>query len=127
MRECGSCTLCCKLLAVTEIAKPAGIWCEHCTVGAGCQIHSDDKYPPSCKVYNCLWKLREDVPLEFKPDAVKAVMGVTTDGEGLLVYARTVSLDGVPEKFKKWLREQIVPNGKVIVVAQNNRRLLDRR
>ena len=35
-RECGSCSLCCKVYNVPEIEKPAGKWCRHCTPGKGC-------------------------------------------------------------------------------------------
>ena len=29
-RTCGTCTLCCKAVAVEELAKPIGDWCPHC-------------------------------------------------------------------------------------------------
>ena len=29
-RACGSCTLCCKTMGVDELAKPPGVWCQHC-------------------------------------------------------------------------------------------------
>src|SRR5258708_27094970 len=35
-RECGSCTLCCKVYNIPEIGKAAGKWCKHCTPGKGC-------------------------------------------------------------------------------------------
>ena len=28
-RECGTCTLCCKLIAVAALGKPPGVWCTH--------------------------------------------------------------------------------------------------
>jgi len=37
-RACGTCTLCCKVVAVTELAKAAGQWCLHCRPGRGCSI-----------------------------------------------------------------------------------------
>ena len=33
--QCGTCTLCCKLVHVHEIEKPIGKWCPHCSLGKG--------------------------------------------------------------------------------------------
>ena len=38
-RECGACTLCCKVFDVPVLEKPAGQWCKHCLPGRGCGIH----------------------------------------------------------------------------------------
>src|SRR5436305_14221849 len=38
-RSCGDCTLCCKLLSITELEKPIGKWCPHCEIGKGCKIY----------------------------------------------------------------------------------------
>jgi hypothetical protein len=32
-RACGTCTLCCKVVAVPELEKAAGEWCKHCRPG----------------------------------------------------------------------------------------------
>lgn len=50
-RACGTCTLCCKILGITELAKPKGEWCRHCDVGRGCRIY--DGRPPSCRTFIC--------------------------------------------------------------------------
>jgi hypothetical protein len=64
MRQCGSCTLCCKLIPVKEIGKPAGVRCEHQRMGKGCAIY--DKRPWSCRLWDCQW-LRSDADLP-RPD-----------------------------------------------------------
>src|SRR5580698_7880286 len=56
-RECGSCTLCCKVYHVAEIDKVAGKWCQHCKPGSGCAIH--DSLPKQCAEFNCLWRTEE--------------------------------------------------------------------
>jgi hypothetical protein len=38
-RSCGDCTLCCKVMAVEALGKPAGSWCSHCKPGRGCLIY----------------------------------------------------------------------------------------
>lgn len=35
MRTCGSCTLCCKVMAITALKKPMNKWCEFCDKGTG--------------------------------------------------------------------------------------------
>ena len=39
-RQCGSCTLCCKLIPVEELHKAAGQRCQHVRAGKGCSINS---------------------------------------------------------------------------------------
>ncbi len=54
-RECRGCTLCCKLLAVPTIGKPAGVLCRDCSEGKGCIIY---RYRPGvCRSWNCAWRL----------------------------------------------------------------------
>lgn len=45
---------CCRVIAVTELAKPAGVPCKH-LCGSGCGIH--ETHPASCRAYGCLWQL----------------------------------------------------------------------
>ena len=40
-RSCGSCSECCRLIGVEELAKPAGQWCTHCDPGHGCRIYPE--------------------------------------------------------------------------------------
>ena len=89
MTACGSCTMCCKLKAVDEIAKPMGRWCTHCDVGRGCRIY--DARPKGCRDYECLWLLSQDkpgrqAPADARPDRSKVVLEATTDGEGLVAH-----------------------------------------
>jgi hypothetical protein len=70
IRKCGSCSLCCKLLAVEEgcvikntisgeemqsikFSKPEFEWCKHFKAGIGCTIYSTR--PEPCRNYQCLW------------------------------------------------------------------------
>ena len=72
--QCGTCTLCCKLVHVYEIDKPMGKWCPHCSLGKGCQIY--ETRPSECKTWNCLWlqgAFGNDPDL--RPDKCKVVVG----------------------------------------------------
>jgi hypothetical protein len=72
--ECGGCTLCCKMVRVEEIEKPAGEWCSHCSLGKGCQIY--DTRPTECKTWDCLWLQGAfgNHP-DLRPDKCKVVVG----------------------------------------------------
>ena len=50
---CTPCTVCCEVLKVDELDKPAGVRCEHCDPEKGCTIY--DKRFPICREYQCLW------------------------------------------------------------------------
>ena len=77
-RACGSCTLCCKTVAIEELAKPAGLWCPHCERSAGCAIY--DLRPSSCRAFHCEWMMSEALGPEWKPDRAKFVLMVTATG-----------------------------------------------
>ena len=71
-RECGTCSMCCKVYNIAEINKPAGKWCSHCKPGKGCVIH--DARPRQCADFNCLWRTEEQLPPHWKPDQAKMVV-----------------------------------------------------
>jgi hypothetical protein len=77
-RACGSCTLCCKTVAVTELAKPAGIWCPHCQRSRGCAIY--ETRPAGCRDFYCEWMFSEKLGPEWKPDRAKFALMVTATG-----------------------------------------------
>ena len=67
-RECGACTVCCSVMAVTELRKPSRRACDH--VGpTGCAVHAER--PTSCRQFHCLW-LRGAVAGDdaLRPDAL---------------------------------------------------------
>lgn len=72
VRECGECTLCCKLLGVDELRKPVNKWCPHCDVGKGCLIYEDR--PQSCRDFMCLWKFKKSLPVWMFPAHSKCVL-----------------------------------------------------
>ena len=74
-RECGSCSLCCKVYTITELDKPAGKWCTHCKPGKGCVIH--DALPTQCIEFNCLWRTEASIGPDWKPDRSKMVLTIS--------------------------------------------------
>jgi hypothetical protein len=85
---CKGCTLCCTLLAVLELDKPADVPCKHIT-DTGCAIYEDR--PQSCRDVECLWLLTRNRPREFtvampaatRPDRTGVVV---TAHEGYVVF-----------------------------------------
>lgn len=63
--DCGTCTLCCTLLTVKDIDKPAGMECEHCT-GDACSIY--DERPQGCRDFCCAYSQMEQVNIALRPD-----------------------------------------------------------
>ena len=74
-RACGTCTLCCKAVAVEELAKPIGEWCPHCVRQKGCAIY--DARPESCRTFYCQWMLVGALGPEWKPDRAKFALVMT--------------------------------------------------
>jgi hypothetical protein len=70
--------LCCKAVAVEELAKPAGVWCTHCVRSKGCAIY--DARPAGCRDFYCEWMLAAELGPEWKPDRAKFLLAVTDAG-----------------------------------------------
>lgn len=77
-RECGNCTLCCKVMAIEELAKPASSWCSHCKPGRGCLIYANR--PAECRIFSCLWLVNDQLAPHWKPHKSKLVLTTSEDG-----------------------------------------------
>lgn len=82
-RSCDECTLCCKLVGVSEIEKPPRQWCQHCNIGEGCAIY--DTRPESCKRFECFWYSNEWIPNSLRPDRCHFVMEGMQEANAVLV------------------------------------------
>lgn len=80
-RSCGTCTLCCKVVGVLEIAKPAGEWCPHCVSGKRCAIYATRF--ASCRTFYCQWMIEKGLGPEWKPSRAKFVLVKTEAGRHL--------------------------------------------
>lgn len=84
-RNCGACTLCCKVLGIAALKKPAGRWCSHCQPGRGCAAY--EARPAECRTFHCLWLTQTFLGPEWKPDRAKFVLYLEHDGARLMVQA----------------------------------------
>ncbi len=95
-RDCGTCTLCCKVYEVPAVASPIGQWCRHCLPGRGCGIHATR--PDHCRAFHCLWMTTTFLGPDWKPEKAKFVLSVDPATRALLAQVDP----GAP---KSWLRE----------------------
>ena len=79
--KCGTCTACCRVYAIPEFEKPAGKWCEHCSIGKACKIY--ETRPQRCVEFKCFWLQSQDQPRplgpELRPDKCKVVFAPSTN------------------------------------------------
>ncbi|HEX7943404.1 MAG TPA: YkgJ family cysteine cluster protein [Phenylobacterium sp.] len=64
--------MCCKVIRIVELEKPAGVWCRHASPGHGCTIYADR--PTPCQVFRCVWLDQPETPEALKPDRTKVVL-----------------------------------------------------
>jgi len=76
-RECGNCSLCCKLVGL-ESGKPSFAWCRYCHPNRlkACSIY--EVRPEECRKFACLW-LSGQLPEEAFPKDAKFLV---IPGEG---------------------------------------------
>ena len=78
VRSCDGCTLCCKVMGIQELEKPAGSWCQHCKAGSGCGIY--DKRPGECRDFVCAFLMLATLSEAWRPSRSKLI--VTRDPAG---------------------------------------------
>lgn len=117
-RECGACTLCCKVFRIVEVDSPPGRWCRHCAPGRGCTIH--DTRPQVCRGFFCQWFYQPGLGPEWKPDKSKMVLNLELDGQRLAAHV-DASTPGAwrrspyYEVLKRWSAEAVANHRQVSV------------
>jgi len=77
-RQCGDCTLCCKVMAIEELTKAANAWCAHCKPRHGCLIYPNR--PAECRSFACVWLVNDLLDDHWKPSRSKLVLTTSDDG-----------------------------------------------
>lgn len=75
-RHCGDCTLCCRVLSVKALPKPANTRCKF-QRHTGCSIYKNR--PPECKLWSCRWLTGDDTADLHRPDRVGYVIDMLPD------------------------------------------------
>lgn len=119
-RSCGSCTLCCKVLAIDELHKPHGEWCPHAKPGRGCAIYAER--PGSCREFHCGWLVSPGLSQEWFPASSKIVLMYVENGITAVVDAgRPDAWKSPPfyQQLKTWSAAFLQHNRQVLVRVGN--------
>lgn len=122
-KDCGTCTLCCKLFPVPELDKPSGKWCRHIVQGRGCGIH--ETRPPVCRAFHCQWLYNPDLGPEWKPETAKFVLSIFPKSNTLAVtvdpgFPHNWMKEPFLTQFRRW-SETALEQGDCVVVFQGTR------
>lgn len=79
LRGCGECTLCCKLLPVRSLQKPANTKCKHQS-RKGCAVYRQPWMPPECALWSCRWLSEPEATAGLsRPDRSRYVVDTMPD------------------------------------------------
>jgi hypothetical protein len=78
-RECGTCSLCCKLMPVPQLNKPRDQRCQYQKHAKGCTVHGTAAQPPACKLWYCRWLVNDDAADLRRPDHAHYVIDAMPD------------------------------------------------
>lgn len=117
-RSCGDCTLCCKLLDVVALAKPAGSWCAHCAPGRGCGIYEDR--PPECRNFKCGWLVDPKLGEEWRPSRSRIMLVAQAGSNRLAAHVDPSRPDAWRRPpfhgaLRAWARAAAAVQGQVVV------------
>ncbi len=104
-RECGSCSMCCKVLGIPETGRPPGQWCRHVVQGRGCAIHS--ARPDACRAFFCHYLRNPNLGPAWKPDRAKFIIMLELGGRRMVVGADPTAptawrKEPYYAQFKRW-------------------------
>ena len=79
MRQCGDCSLCCRLLPVPPLQKKAGESCRFQKFHKGCTVYQTRAMPPECSLWSCRWLVNDDTADLSRPDRSHYVIDIMPD------------------------------------------------
>jgi hypothetical protein len=120
VRHCGDCSLCCKLMAIVELGKPAGSWCPNCKPGVGCAVYPER--PGECRTFICGYLMNPELGEEWKPSRCKIVLASEQDGNRIVAHVDPQRPDAWRREpyyglLKKWAARSLPFRGQVIAAV----------
>lgn len=117
-RSCDGCTLCCKLLSISELEKPRGVWCPHCDKKHGCKIY--ETRPEPCRDFHCGYRRIAQLDERWKPSACKILVNYEVAHNRIAIHVDADRPDAwKTEPFystiKAWSRTAEGQGGTVVV------------
>jgi hypothetical protein len=125
-RSCEGCTMCCKIFEIDELAKPQGVWCEHCAIGSGCKIY--ESRPPVCQVFMCGYRVDAALSEDWKPSVSKFVLFTELPTKRITIHmdsnrSDTWKKEPYYSQLKKWSRA-IAPMNRQVVIFIGKRAIV---
>ncbi|HMF05663.1 MAG TPA: hypothetical protein VKE72_01435 [Methylocella sp.] len=111
-KACGECNLCCKVLDIVELSKPAGTLCGDCvrSPSGSCRIYATR--PKVCRDYECLWKGDRMMSPQLRPDRVGTLLMEDPDSDEYRAVCD-------PEKPFAWLTPLVFKH--LVAMAKSGR------
>jgi hypothetical protein len=83
MKSCGTCGMCCKLMAIPTLGKPRHSWCPKYVQRQGCGIYADR--PSECAAFECLYLTADGLDDAWRPDRAKFMIWTGREERRLIV------------------------------------------
>lgn len=97
-RTCAGCDMCCTVLEIAALSKPAWTRCSHLLEGGkGCGVWGE--HPPACKTYVCLWRMSDVV---LPQDLFPASCGFLLTIDNVATWPTTVNVCVDPKTPEAW-------------------------
>ncbi len=118
--------MCCKVIAIPEMPKAAGVWCSKAAPGKGCSIYGTR--PLGCQTFYCHWMIDVKLGPEWKPERAKFVLHAGNEGIGgkLIILSVDPSFPNAWTKapyfemIKTWARDG-ADEGRLVLVHIGSR------
>ena len=122
-RSCDGCTMCCKIMAVVELAKPRLQWCPHCDIGKGCKIY--ETRPEPCRLFYCHYLKDERIGEHWKPAQSRMLLIYNPQAGRLCISVdpdRPTAWRREPyySDLKKWAKNAVASKNQVVVFVGDN-------
>lgn len=107
-RSCEGCAMCCKLPGITELEKPEGQWCIHCSTRKSCDAY--DTRPQPCRTYYCYYMLSDNLGEEWRPTKSRMIVSPKHGGKVASILVDTDRPDAWRKEpyfstLQRWSRE----------------------
>lgn len=125
-RRCGSCAVCCRVVPVPELVKPAGVACRYLlarkTEAGCCGVY--DARPRACAVFACSWLDGLGDALQGRPDRLGVMLEAGTKPvvfPGLQkIHAGGELRPGAMEQGAEAALARWLPSGEAAIVTMTN-------
>jgi hypothetical protein len=110
--------MCCKLLRIEALQKPAHKWCGNCDIGKGCRIY--DSRPEECRAFACSYLVNSSLGPEWRPDRSRLMLTSELQTGRLVAYVDPQRPDAWRQdpfhaSLRKWSREFLAQGRQVLV------------